>query len=193
LLSRFPRRRLEAEEMRDALLAVSRRLDRTAGGPAITHVKNREFLFDHTSKDGTTYESRRRSVYLPVVRNNLYDVFQLFDTTDATVSKGDRSTTTVATQALFYMNSDLVADCAAELANRLLTDEPSDTVRIDKLYRAAYGRPSSAKETERLAKAIATFEQELQSREADVQKRRVKAWILACQAVLAANEFVYVD
>jgi hypothetical protein len=193
LLSRFQRRRLEAEEMRDGLLAVSGRLDRTAGGPAITHVKNREFLFDHTSKDGTKYDSRRRSIYLPVVRNNLYDVFQLFDTTDATVSKGDRSTTTVATQALFYMNSDLVADCANELASRLLAKAPSDTARIEQLYRDVYGRVPTAKESERVVKAVDTFDRELLSREADALKRRVKAWSLVCQAMLAANEFVYVD
>jgi cytochrome c553 len=193
LLSRFHRRRLEAEEMRDALLAVSGRLDRTAGGPAITHVKNREFLFDHTSKDGTKYDSRRRSIYLPVIRNNLYDVFQLFDTTDATVSKGDRSTTTVATQALFYMNSDLVADSAAALADRLLSNELSDTARIEQLYRTAYGRSPTPKEAERVANAVAAFEQELQSRESDALKRRAKTWSLVCQAVLAANEFVYVD
>src|SRR5262245_48132752 len=91
LLAHYARRRLEAEEIRDSLLAVSGLLDRTAGGPAITHVKNREFLFDHTSKDGTKYESRRRSLYLPIVRNHLYDVFQLFDSTDATVrSEGRR-------------------------------------------------------------------------------------------------------
>jgi hypothetical protein len=65
------------------------------------HVKNREFLFDHTSKDTTKYDSRRRSLYLPVIRNHLYDVFQLFDSTDATVPNGDRATTTVAPQALF--------------------------------------------------------------------------------------------
>ena len=82
-------------------------LDRTAGGPALHHVKNRDYLFDHTSKDQTTYAADRRSVYLPVIRNNLYDVFQLFDAPDAAVPTGDRATTTVATQALFFLNSDL--------------------------------------------------------------------------------------
>jgi hypothetical protein len=192
LLWKFPRRRLEAEEIRDALLAVSGRLDRIPGGPAITHVKNREFLFDHTSKDGTTYNSTRRSVYLPVVRNNLYDVFQLFDATDATVSKGDRSTTTVPTQALFYLNSDLVADCAGELANRLAW-EKYDAARAERLYRIAYGRPPTAREGDRAANAAAGFELDLESREPDAAKRRARAWALVCQAVLGANEFVYVE
>ena len=192
LLSRFARRRLDAEEIRDSLLAVSGRLDRAVGGTAITHVKNREFLFDHTSKDGTTYDSRRRSLYLPVVRNNLYDVFQLFDTTDGTVSKGDRTTTTVATQALFHLNSDLAADCAADLAGRLLATG-DDASRVDRLYRAAYGRPPTGREVERIVGAVTAFELDLQSREPETGKRRAKAWALACHAALAANEFVYVE
>ena len=54
------------------------------------HVKNREFFFDHTSKDTTKYDSPRRSIYLPVVRNHMYDVFDLFDYTDATVASGGK-------------------------------------------------------------------------------------------------------
>jgi mono/diheme cytochrome c family protein len=192
LLWKFPLRRLEAEEIRDSLLAVSGRLDRTAGGPSIMHVKNREFFFDHTSKDGTKYDSRRRSLYLPVVRNNLYDVFQLFDTTDATVSKGDRATTTVATQALFYLNSDLVADSAGELAGRLAS-ENDGTARVNRMYQIAYGRPANEREIERALNAVAAFESELADREPDATKRRTRAWSLVCQAVLAANEFVYVE
>ena len=191
-LWRFPLRRLEAEEIRDSLLAVSGRLDRTAGGPSITHVKNREFFFDHTSKDGTKYDSRRRSLYLPVVRNNLYDVFQLFDTTDATVSKGDRATTTVATQALFYLNSDLVADSAGDLAKQL-SAEMDDRSKVNRLYRIAYSRPASDREVDRALNAVAGFESELADREPDAAKRRARAWSLVCQAVMAANEFVYVE
>src|SRR5262249_61796431 len=57
LVGRMNRRRLEAEAIRDALLAVAGQLDRTAGGPALQHVANRGYLFDHTSKDPTTYRS----------------------------------------------------------------------------------------------------------------------------------------
>jgi mono/diheme cytochrome c family protein len=192
LLGRFSRRRLDAEEIRDGLLAVSGRLDRAAGGPAITHVKNREFLFDHTSKDGTKYDSRRRSLYLPAVRNHLYDVFQLFDTTDATVSRGDRATTTVPTQALFHLNGDLVTECAAELAGQLLKAS-DDAGRVDRLYRVAFGRPPTGHEVQRLVTAVAGFERDLAGREPDAGKRRARAWALVCQAVLAANEFVYVE
>ena len=157
-------------------------MDRTAGGPAITHVKNREFLFDHTSIDGTKYDSRRRSIYLPVVRNNLYDVFQLFDTTDATVTKGDRATTTVATQALFYMNSELVADCAKSLASRLKSI-PDPAGQIEGLYRIALGRAPSVKESERAIAALRAFEQD----------GVVTGLALVCQALLSSNEFAYIE
>src|SRR5213083_1388382 len=109
-------RRLEAEAIRDSLLAASGLLDSTMGGPALAHVKNRDYLFDHTSKDKTTYVSNRRSIYLPVIRNNLYEVFQLFDAPDAAVPNGDRATTTVPTQALFFLNSELAARAADTLA-----------------------------------------------------------------------------
>src|SRR5439155_6177717 len=129
LLWRAPRRRLEAEALRDALLAVSGLLDRTPGG-SLLHVKNRDYFFDHTSKDTTKYDSRRRSLYLPVVRNHLYDVFQLFDCTDATVLSGDRATTTVAPQALFLLNSDLVWQASESLAAKLLAAPSDDALRI---------------------------------------------------------------
>ena len=98
----------------------------------------------------------------------------------------------MATQALFHLNSDLAADCAAELANRLLKDR-DDASRVDRLYRIAFGRSATGREVERLVTAVAGFEQDLESREPDANKRRAKAWALACQAVLAANEFVYVE
>ena len=126
------------------------------------------------------------------MRNNLYDVFQLFDATDATVSKGDRSTTTVATQALFFMNSELVVACTSELAKRLLATEPSDTARIEELYRTAYGRLPTAKDSERIVKSIAVFEP-IAIAEPDSELRRVKAWSLVCQAIMSANEFLYLN
>jgi len=75
---RSPLRRLEAEALRDAMLAVAGELDPQMNG-SLLHVANREFIFNHTSKDETSYDSRRRSVYLPVIRNHLYDVFSIVE------------------------------------------------------------------------------------------------------------------
>jgi hypothetical protein len=186
-------RRLEAEAIRDSLLAVSGGLDRSMGG-SLLHVANRGYLFDHTSRDQTAYDSPRRSLYLPVIRNNLYDVFGLFDATDATVGSGDRATTTVATQALFWMNSELARQAAERLAAGLLArGDLDDAGRVGLLYRTAYGRSPSAGEVGRARAAVAGFEAALRSREAEAGKRRMEAWARLCQAVVAANEFVYVN
>ena len=208
-------RRLEAEAVRDALLAASQSLDFTAGG-SLLHVKNREYLFDHTSKDGTKYDSPRRSVYLPVIRNNLYDVFQLFDYADASVINGNRDSTTVAPQALFMLNSDVVNRSSAELARQLVANESlNDAQRIRELYLRAFGREPTDADQSRAAGYLAQL-QELAAKSAAssgtpsnaptanspapssaaptaasaVDPRR-QAWTWLCQAVLGANEFIY--
>jgi hypothetical protein len=180
-------RRLEAEAIRDSLLAVGGTLDRTTGG-SLLQVKNRDYLFDHTSRDTTRYDSRRRALYLPVIRNNLYDVFGLFDATDATVLSGDRATTTVATQALFLLNSDFVLRASEDLAASLGADDEAG--RIRRLYARAYGREATPTEVARGMQLVQDAERGL--KESDAAKRRLRAWACLCQVVLAADEFVYV-
>lgn len=185
--------RIEAEEIRDSLLAISGPLDRTMGGPSLEHVKNRDYLFNHTSKDATKYDSLRRSIYLPIIRNNLYEVFQLFDATDAAVGSGDRPTTTVSTQALFWMNSELVSSTADSLAKQMLArTDLDDAGRVKVLYETAYGRLPTTKEVKRAADAVAKFENALVEREPTTEKRKARAWGLYVHVLLAANEFAYV-
>jgi mono/diheme cytochrome c family protein len=192
LLWRMNPRRLEAEEIRDALLAVAGSLDRTLGGPSMPNVANRSYLFDHTSKDKTNYDSTRRSLYLPVIRNNLYDVLQLFDATDATVGSGDRATTTVATQALFWMNSELVMGLASRLT---LPEKNSLTVRqrLRHCFLTAYGREPVEREFERFSRAYEKAERSLRDDVPDAGKRIARAWTLVGQVILSANEFIYVE
>jgi Protein of unknown function (DUF1553) len=182
-----------SEAIRDSLLAVGGILDRTMGG-SLLHVNNREYLFDHTSKDGTRYDSRRRSLYLPVIRNNLYDVYQLFDATDATVTNGDRATTTVATQALFLMNSDLAIQSAEQFAGRLLARKGlNDTRLVRLLYETAYGRAPTRREFDRADVVLGEFEKKLRTSEPDAERRRLQAWSWFCHLIVAANEFIYLN
>jgi hypothetical protein len=191
LLSRQSPRRLEAEAIRDALLFAGGILDFSMGG-SLLQVKNRGYLFDHTSLDATRYEIRRRSLYLPVIRNHLYDVFQLFDSTDAAVLCGDRPTTTVPGQALFFLNGDLVLAAAEALCERLLREAGSgDGARLGRLYLLAYGRPARPSETRRDLDFLERTREALAAGEPDPRQRARRAWILLAQALLSANEFVY--
>ena len=191
LFGRADVRRLEAEAVRDALLSVSGQLDTTIGG-TLLKVKNRSYFFDHTSKDLTDYNSPRRSLYLPVVRNNLYDVFQLLDAPDAAIPTGDRATTTVAPQALLMLNSDFVMQSSAELASRLLAGFENDDERIQRMYTIAYGREAVPDELTSNRKYLTDLEKFLAVGEPDAAKRRHQTWNVLCHTVVAANEFIYV-
>ena len=189
LLGRAEVRRLEAEEVRDALIAVSGRLDQTLGGSLLT-VKNRAYFFDHTSRDLTDYTSPRRSLYLPVVRNNIYDVFQLLDYPDAAIPTGDRTTTTVAPQALMMLNSDFVAKASADMAGLLLGDtSATDESRIGRMYVAAFARDVTSVEITEARAFLNQVEQALETLAPG--QRRQRAWECLCQIVLASNEFIY--
>lgn len=153
-------RRLEAESIRDGLLAASGRLDRSMGG-SMLHVGNHEFIFNHTSKDETNYDTTRRSLYLPVIRNNLYDGFTLFDYSTADVVNGDRQTSTVAPQALFMLNSEIVLSSAEALADRLLREEAADDQqRIERLYAMTFSRYPETEESTAVLDFLAKFQAE---------------------------------
>ena len=191
LFGRANVRRLEAEEVRDSLLAVSGQLDSAFGGSMLA-VKNRGYLFDHTSIDKTDYTSRRRSLYLPVIRNHVFDLFQLLDFPDPAVPTGDRATTTVAPQALLMLNSDFVMQSADELAARLVSELSDGDQRLLLMYVLAYGRKPSAEERIANRAFVVKVEQSLAMSEPDADKRRRQAWSILCHVTLAANEFIYV-
>jgi hypothetical protein len=190
LYGRADVRRLEAEAVRDALLAAGDQLDRQVGG-SLLKVKNRAYFFDHTSKDLTDYTSDRRSLYLPVVRNNVYDLFQLLDYPDAAVPSGDRATTTVAPQALLMLNSEFVMQSADRLAARLLAQEGSDEDRIAALWLRTYGRSPAPAEVDESLKYLGELEQALATGQPVSPENRRAAWNVLCHTTVAANEFVY--
>jgi len=179
---RFVPKRLEGEVLRDSLLAVSGQLDKTMGG-SLLQVKNRAFFFDHTSKDLTKYDSNRRSIYLPVVRNNLFVVFSLFDSTDAAVPNGDRANTTIAPQALFFLNSKLVLDVAELLAQKSIQNSPTQEAQVLYLYENILGRIPTLEEANR-AKGFLLQALKLS------ENNPVKALAAFAQILVSSNEFV---
>ncbi len=164
-----PRRRLEAEAIRDSLLAVGGRLDSTMYGP------------------GTLDEGmRRRSVYFTVKRSQLIPMLQVFDWPDTLTSAGVRPTTVVAPQALLFLNSPHVRKCAEGLAGRLAADaKRSPAAAVERAYRLAFTRPPTADE----AREGAAF---LTERAAQVGSMD-KALTDYALALLSLNEFIVVE
>jgi len=190
LLHHFPVRRLEAEEIRDALLHVAGSLDTTIGGKTIPR-RNREFVFNHTSKDFTTYGSTRRALYLPIIRNNLYDLFQQFDYPDPATSTGLRHSSVVSPQALLLMNSELATDAAQNFAARLLKHSEDTAVRLRTAYQIAFAREVTQDEFRRAQNYLITTDAVLNSSQQDTAHREQQSWALLCQALMMSNDFIY--
>ncbi len=185
LLSCFPRRRLDAEALRDSILAVSGRLDRTLGGT--THTGNN---LDYVGE--VKYDTNRRSIYLPVVRGKLFPFFITFDFPDPGVTVGKRATTTVAPQALFLMNNPFVTAQAEAVAARLVeTKIPAE--RVKRLYNLAIQRDPTPVEAERVTQFATRYQQTLAKSQQDTAKAERAAWAAAAQAVFASSEFCTVE
>lgn len=188
-LWRFPRQRLEAEAIRDSILFVAGTLDRTMGGTTMK-LKPRSYVTSTESSDSVKYDSPRRAVYLPVIRSATYDVYTAFDFGDPTVMNGDRSSTTVAPQALFMLNSSVIlAATKAKAASLLKQSAWTDSQKVEHLYLDCYGRSATTAEVSRALAFLNRF----QAAYAKAKEPRLSAWQSLCKAVIAANEFIYVE
>ena len=203
LLWKFPIQRLDAEQIRDSMLMVAGRLDLSPLGGKAIPLRNRQFVFNHTSVDHTKYDSLRRAIYLPVIRNNLYTFFSQFDFPDPTMPTGDRASTVVAPQSLLLMNSDLVIDSAEAFASELLASTIDQSERIDLAYQRALGRHATDDETKRAIDFVESLKKGSGPNGRNGPKgashdwgltpflAEQRAWAMFCQSLFASNEFVY--
>jgi hypothetical protein len=192
LLWRFNRQRLEAEPIRDALLAVAGNLDDRMGGTLLNN-GNFTYVNNENSTNTARYDNHRRSVYLPVIRNTLFDFFQVFDFAEPHVTNGKRASTVVAPQALYLLNSPLVKEQARVFAAELLKDSGDDGDQVRLAYLKAYGRPASDDEVKQALDYVSRYESALAATEKDPAKRRPRAWQSFCQVLFAGSEFIYVE
>lgn len=187
LFSRAVRRRLQVEEMRDALLGVAGKLDLTMGG-----TMQSGFGTDGENSNGrlsiNPEEQVRRTVYLPLRRANLPALFNLFDFGDATTPQGRRIITNVAPQALFMMNSKFVAEQAQTLAAALVKETPAGRPRVDRAIARILNREASAPEADAMLSYVDSFQKKFAGKMTEVD-----AWQSACRVLIASNEFMYVD
>jgi hypothetical protein len=191
-LWRMERRRLDAEEIRDAMLVAGGRIDlerpvgslvlglgngRVGGGKALQEIRK---------------PSNVRSVYLPVLRGTVPEMLQAFDAADPSLIVGKRDVTTVPTQALFLMNNSFVVTQAEAMAQRILGHTGLNQAdRIDLAFRVALGRLPSERERSDVIKYLNEYRQAV---ERDNQKVRpqVAAWTSFCQTLFESGEFRYV-
>jgi len=189
---RMNRRRLEVEPIRDALLQLAGTLDLTMGGRVEEYNYNtNRYVFSEGSTFGRFdfYVAPRRSVYMPVVRNAIYDIFAGFDFGNASDSVGGRPSTVVPSQALLMMNSEFVETQAAAFAGRIMAGPSADAAgRIGSAFIESYGRPATEQEIE----DSLAFLDEMRVA-APAGEEETFAWTRLCHVILGASEFIYID
>lgn len=191
LLWRAHRRRLDPESLRDALLSLSGKLDRRPMQSTVSYLGDQATGVGENVRRRTDFPCR--SVYLPVIRNDLPELFEVFDFANPHTTTGARPQTTVAPQALFLLNSDLVMDCASALANDAVaqcTEGSERAVLADLFERVILERPED-EELEMLHTYLKNEEAEL-SAAGDSDARRL-AWTRTCHALFALSRFQFVE
>ena len=173
LLWRRSARRLEAEAIRDALLATSGTLDRTLFG-----------------KGTLDQNSKRRSIYFTVKRSQLIPLLKLFDAPNSMQSIAKREESTVAPQALALLNSPIIADLATKFAARVRPDATTSIdVAVERAYQTAFARPVADEER----RAMVEFVLRQKASRGDDATAESLAIRDFCHLLLCMNEFVYVD
>jgi len=194
LLHRMRVRRLEGEVIRDAVLAVSGRLDPTMFGPSVP-VHLNEFMDGRgrPAKSGPPDGAGRRSIYLEVRRNFLSPMMRTFDAPVPFTTVGRRTVSNVPAQSLILMNDPFVAEQARTWARRLLRHpEQKSEARIADMFYAAFGRPPSPAE---LSDALDFLKRQTESYalSGPSLEDREQPWADLCHVIFNAKEFIFIE
>jgi hypothetical protein len=179
LLWRMPRRRLEAEALRDSMLLLSGalELEPPSGSPVAGGGEGRVGL--PPGGDLSTM-GNHRSVYLPIVRDQVPEMLTLFDFPDPSLIIGERATTTIPAQSLFLMNNLFVMRQADGFAGRLLEAAEQDSQRVERAYQMCFARRPTDKEADAAQRFVEDYSR---------TRGRRAAWRALCQALFASAEF----
>jgi hypothetical protein len=191
-LCRFSRRRLEAEVIRDSMLAVTGLLDRSQGGPhpfkpwyAARYSLNRPFHEE--------FPTNRRSVYMMTQRLFRNSFLGLFDGPDRNSSTSLRATSNVPSQALYLMNSAFVKEQAEALARRLIEEVQGDQPRVSRLYQLAYGRDPDSGEEQSIREFITRYRDAARQLNKAGDQSEVQLLTALSRVVLTGNEFFFIE
>ena len=188
LLWRAHRRRLDPESLRDAMLTAAGRLDLTPMQSSVW------YLGDQATAVGDNKNRRRtdfpnRSLYLPAIRNDLPEILDVFDFADPHATTGARPQTTVAIQALYLLNDDMVMDLSKAAAQRFLKEEAS--TRLNRLYETMFQRTPVESELKPFQDFINQTQTRLESDEAE--NPELEAWSALCHAMFSMSRFQFLD
>ncbi|MEY2429624.1 MAG: hypothetical protein QOJ40_2509 [Verrucomicrobiota bacterium] len=192
LLWQFNRRRLDAEEIRDALLAVSGMLDPTPGG---AHPFPPEYEWHYTQHRPfvAVYESNRRSIYLMQQRIKKQPFLETFDGADSNATVGERPVSTTPLQALFMMNDPFAHEQADKFAVRIGLAFADEAGRINFAYRLAFGRPANKDEIRSGKAYLKQCVEDLKETKIPAEQRSRAALGSFCRVLFSSNEFMFID
>lgn len=195
LLWRAHRRRLDPESLRDAMLAAAGTLDLSPVESTVS------YLGDQATAVGANPVRRRtdyncRSVYLPVIRNDLPELFDVFDFANPHLTTGDRPQTTVPTQGLYLMNGPMVMAAADAVAERVLREASTESpdAQTRRMFEVILAREINDIDEVSL-NAVLQYVQEIKAESAsgEASDSRRQALAQACHAVFASSRFQYLD
>jgi hypothetical protein len=193
------RQRLDAEAIRDSILAVSGVLLTTKGGPSLPleYVENTGSLQPKGVNPPSFAPTKlrpsqefERTIYLPVMRNGFKGpdrVRGFFDSINPAEIAGQRPQTVVPTQALFLLNNELLSKSAGSLAKTLTENFPNQSARLEELWLRAFGRPITAIEHEETLQFLKTLDPIVAGRPTPEWLK----WKELCHGLLASNPFLY--
>lgn len=194
---RMNQRRLDAEAIRDAMLAVSGSLDLypVDGSPVARAGEDRQAVFS-LYREVTAKPYNYRSIYLPIVRDQIPEMLGVFDFPDASLVSGERETTNVPGQSLFFMNNPQVLGAADAFATRLSRHPGAPLEKLSYAYQLAFSRPPTPDELTAIKSFWMRFPQEVAGGK-NSQQARDKAQNAAlsafCQSLMACAEFRYLN
>lgn len=190
LYTHFVRRRLNAEEIRDAILAVSGELDRSRGleHPFPTPIG---WGFSQHGPFSAVYDHNKRSVYLMTQRLKRHPFLALFDGADPNATTADRLGTTVPTQALYFLNDPFVHAKAEKCAARLRTSASNEAQQVELISRLTLGRMPTDIERVEASQFLQAYRDELVAAKQDrIDERAIAAYV---RILFGSNEFLHVD
>jgi hypothetical protein len=176
--------RLSAEGVRDGLLFESGALDLTAFGKPLNLVSG-QIVTNDQSGNLANYDSSRRSLWLPVVRNAMYDVFSIFDYVDANGPIDRRGQSIQPQQMLFFMNSAVAREAARRVAEQALASAPAPGAREDFISLQLVQR--------RLTDTERSVFKKLRDNLLAQQRSEQDAWAAVAQVIMASTEWLHVD